>query len=51
MKKLFLVAAVLFSFAALAQKPEKQKKTDEEIIRDLNKEFCVKGGNDGHDKS
>ena len=28
MKKLFLVAAVLFSFAALAQKPEKQKKTD-----------------------
>lgn len=27
------------------------KKTDEEIIRDLNKEFCVRGGEDGHDKS
>ncbi|MBI5026746.1 MAG: redoxin domain-containing protein [Nitrospirae bacterium] len=26
-------------------------KTDEEIIKELNKEFCVKGGKDSHDKS
>jgi peroxiredoxin len=26
------------------------KRTDEEIIRDLNEEFCIKGKKDGHDK-